>query len=191
MQPCPGQCDSVGWSVIHTQKIVGLIPGQGTYPGCQFNTQSGYVLEGSQFMSVCLSLSLSPSLLSYLSKSNGKKGPWLKIFKKLKNKKMQPLSFSSEASIPWAWDGGWGFLFSTSSSWCSWDWLTPRTNPARALLAPQSRCVHWRGKIFKTEGRGTCFNYDSSIFVKMTLERGFWPRALWVLLMSLWVVKKS
>ena len=62
------------------RRVTGLIPGQGTYPGCGFDPWSGYVREGNQLMflshtdvsfSLCLCLCLCLSLPS-LSKSNKK-----------------------------------------------------------------------------------------------------------------------
>ena len=48
-------------------KVTGLIPGQGTCPGCGFDPQLGYVQEGNQsmflsYINISLSFSLSQSL---------------------------------------------------------------------------------------------------------------------------------
>ena len=58
--PWPG--DSVGWSIIPIpQKVVGSIPGQGTYLGFRFNIL-GQGMYGRELMDFCLSLSVSLSL---------------------------------------------------------------------------------------------------------------------------------
>ena len=71
----------LSWLERHpiNQKVVGLIPGQGTYLGCSSVPWSGHKQEAtdqsfsltSMFLSLCLPL--SPSL----SKSNEKNVPWL------------------------------------------------------------------------------------------------------------------
>ena len=55
------------------QKVMGLIPGQGTYPGCGFNPQLEQVLESSQLMSLSLSLSPPPPSTHLLSLKNQRK----------------------------------------------------------------------------------------------------------------------
>ena len=60
---------STGWSIICTQKVVGLIPGQDTYLGCGSipGQGIGQGINQSMFLShiaVSLSLSLSLSLIN-------------------------------------------------------------------------------------------------------------------------------
>ena len=63
----------VAWSIVlYTKKVVGSIPGQGTYLGCGFYPHSGHVWETTNlcFSLTSMFLSLSLSLLSPLPKIN-------------------------------------------------------------------------------------------------------------------------
>ena len=68
----PGLAGWLHWfehSPIH-QKVVGSIPGQGTYLGCGFHPHSGHIQEATNqcfFLPLFLSLSLSPLLFSQRS----------------------------------------------------------------------------------------------------------------------------
>ena len=93
LEHCP-----INWNVT------GLIPSQGTCPGCHFSPQPGHVWEGNHSMTishidVSVSLCFSPPSLP-LSKNNEKKCPRVRIKVNFKYV-FTPLNFRDVVSVLW------------------------------------------------------------------------------------------